>query len=170
MISNSENVKMRHGTAGRIYDMINTEATASGVDLQHETWFAFNPTVPGDTFPNGTIRTDTIDIDYAIFYSNTKNFNRRALSSTFPFGAPQLCDPAFGNPGINSILFTNPNLTDPLNLTNPDFRPQAGSDALNPANAINPATLDSFFDPAQYLGGFDATVDWTAGWSSLPDN
>jgi hypothetical protein len=60
--------------------------------------------------------------------------------------------------------FTAVNFADPIDGTKPDPRPQAGSPALNAANAAVP-TGSGIVDPgATYLGAFGAT-DWTATWS-----
>jgi hypothetical protein len=49
-------------------------------------------------------------------------------------------------------------------LTAPDFRPNAGSPALLAAN-IEPGFNDPFFETANYVGAFDANMDWTLGWT-----
>ena len=37
--------------------------------------------------------------------------------------------------------------------------------------AVNCSTIDPFFEPAQYIGGFEpGGVDWTAGWTAYPLN
>ena len=60
--------------------------------------------------------------------------------------------------------FTAVNFADPIDGTKPDPRPQAGSPALNAANAAVP-TGSGIVDPgATYLGAF-STTDWTATWS-----
>lgn len=60
--------------------------------------------------------------------------------------------------------FTAVNLADPINGTKPDPRPQAGSPALNAANAAAPTGPGIVDAGAQYLGAFSGT-DWTATWS-----
>lgn len=53
-------------------------------------------------------------------------------------------------------------LTDPFNLTAPNFVPQTGSPALTGAST---PPADGFFDAgATYVGAF-GTTDWTAGWA-----
>jgi len=63
----------------------------------------------------------------------------------------------------------NPQLADPLNKTAPNFQPAAGSPALNANNAA-PTFLESFFDNAPYLGAFDGTNNWMAGWTNFSNN
>ncbi|MBK9647604.1 MAG: hypothetical protein IPO67_20995 [Deltaproteobacteria bacterium] len=55
---------------------------------------------------------------------------------------------------------TASNLTKPYDLSAPNFRPSAGSAALSGAQQ----PTDSFFESVSYIGAFDATTDWTAGW------
>jgi hypothetical protein len=54
-------------------------------------------------------------------------------------------------------------LTDPFNLTAPDFLPKAGSPALTGANFTG---MDSFFAPTTFIGAFGAT-NWMQGWTSF---
>lgn len=53
-------------------------------------------------------------------------------------------------------------LTDPFDLAAPDFRPASGSPLLGAGEAPS----DSFFDQADFVGAFDASTDWTAGWTT----
>lgn len=54
-------------------------------------------------------------------------------------------------------------LTDPFNLTNPNFLPKAGSPALT---GVNFTGMDAFFTITTYRGAF-GTTDWTQGWTSF---
>ena len=54
-------------------------------------------------------------------------------------------------------------LTDPFNLTNPNFLPKAGSPALTGANFTG---LDAFFSVTTFRGAF-GTTNWTQGWTSF---
>lgn len=65
-----------------------------------------------------------------------------------------------------AIMQANPLLTDPFNQELPDFRPQAGSPALDPANVQPPFTNDTFFVATDFIGAFDANDDWTLGWTN----
>ena len=60
--------------------------------------------------------------------------------------------------------FMSVNFADPINGTKPDPRPQAGSPALDPANAAAPTGPGIVDGGATYLGAFSGT-DWTAPWS-----
>jgi hypothetical protein len=63
------------------------------------------------------------------------------------------------------IQQVDPQLMDPFSLVDPDFRPAAGSPALNAANFEPPFANDPFFVTANYVGAFDANDDWTLGWT-----
>lgn len=54
-------------------------------------------------------------------------------------------------------------LTDPFNLTSPNFLPKAGSPALTGASFTG---MDSFFSTTTYVGAF-GTTNWTQGWTSF---
>ena len=60
----------------------------------------------------------------------------------------------------------NPQLVNPFNYTSPDFRPAAGSPALDPAN-VAPKFNDAFFVEANYVGAFSQTDNWLAGWTNF---
>lgn len=60
----------------------------------------------------------------------------------------------------------DPQLANPFSKTAPDLRPSAASPALNAAN-VAPKFSDSFFVTANYVGAFDSTNDWMAGWTSF---
>ena len=54
-------------------------------------------------------------------------------------------------------------LTDPFNLTNPNFLPKAGSPALT---GVNFTGMDPFFTVTTFRGAF-GTSNWTLGWTSF---
>lgn len=57
-------------------------------------------------------------------------------------------------------------LTDPYTLTAPDYRPKHTSPALGASDFGHSALNDPFFDVVPYVGAFDETNDWTAGWAN----
>jgi len=67
----------------------------------------------------------------------------------------------------NSVLANNTDLmvNDPFNLSNPNFRPNAGSPLLSGANFSWSPITDSFFTTTTYRGAF-GSEDWTAGWAN----
>ncbi|ULQ56356.1 hypothetical protein KJS94_17030 [Flavihumibacter rivuli] len=54
-------------------------------------------------------------------------------------------------------------LTDPFNLTAPNFLPKAGSPALTGTDFTG---LDNFFTPTTFVGAF-GTTNWLQGWTSF---
>jgi hypothetical protein len=54
-------------------------------------------------------------------------------------------------------------LTDPFNLTSPNFLPKAGSPALTGASFSG---MDSYFTPTTFVGAF-GTNNWMQGWTSF---
>jgi len=72
----------------------------------------------------------------------------------------------------NQVMSTNDMLqiTDPFNLTAPNFLPATGSPLLGGASFTNTRLTDSFFTPVGYRGAF-GTANWTAGWCNFdPQN
>ncbi|WIG94356.1 hypothetical protein [Myxococcus sp. SDU36] len=68
--------------------------------------------------------------------------------------------------GLNNRV-VDPQLTDALNLTAPNFMPVAGSPALNPDSA---ATPPAGFDTSARFVGAVGTTNWLAGWTAFPQN
>ncbi|MBN1337063.1 MAG: hypothetical protein JXB39_13980 [Deltaproteobacteria bacterium] len=69
-------------------------------------------------------------------------------------------EPIFTGGEGNSIA-PDLGLVDPLNPSAPDFRLKSGSVLATGGEAPS----DSFFQQVSYKGAFDATNDWTAGWT-----
>lgn len=72
----------------------------------------------------------------------------------------------------NEIKATNDllQITDPFNLTSPNFLPATGSPLLSGASFSNSRLTDSFFTTVTYRGAF-GTSDWTSGWCNFdPQN
>ncbi|MGI8951651.1 MAG: T9SS type A sorting domain-containing protein [Chitinophagaceae bacterium] len=61
-------------------------------------------------------------------------------------------------------------LTDPYKLLAPDYRPKPTSPALGAADFNHAVLNDPFFDKVTYVGAFDQTNDWTAGWANFDPN
>ena len=59
----------------------------------------------------------------------------------------------------------NPLLGAPFNLAAPDFRPAAGSPAVNGTVTVSSPPSDGFFTSVDFIGGVDPDNDWTAGWT-----
>jgi hypothetical protein len=73
----------------------------------------------------------------------------------------------FNTAGWNNMIYANNSdlqVTNPFNLTNPNFRPAAGSPLLTGADFSGP-WADGFFTPVTFRGAFGSD-DWTAGWAN----
>jgi hypothetical protein len=71
------------------------------------------------------------------------------------------------NAASDDLFDVDPGLPDAaLSKTAPDFKPKAGAIALT--GGVPPA--DPFFDQTATFRGAIGTVDWTAGWTSYPQN
>ncbi|MBK6282199.1 MAG: T9SS type A sorting domain-containing protein [Draconibacterium sp.] len=61
-------------------------------------------------------------------------------------------------------------ITDPFNLTSPNFQPMAGSPVYNASywyKESEPVSIDNnFFDKVSYVGAFDGYDNWTEGWTN----
>ncbi len=67
-------------------------------------------------------------------------------------------------------LATDVKLADPFNYTARNFQVEAGSPLLNASWWYKPAVTgpsidNEYFDHVPYVGAFDGTKDWTAGWT-----
>lgn len=72
----------------------------------------------------------------------------------------------------NQVFDTNEQLqiTNPFNLTAPNFLPATSSPLLSGASFTNSRLNDPFFTPVTYRGAF-GTTDWTANWCNFdPQN
>jgi hypothetical protein len=63
--------------------------------------------------------------------------------------------------GTGNSIVADLGIKDPTNFASPDFTLEGGS----PLASGGQAPSDSFFDDATYIGGFNTTDDWTAGWT-----
>lgn len=62
--------------------------------------------------------------------------------------------------GYNSSAAPHFNSTDPVTITD-DYK------GIATGNAMDPATLNSWFSPAAYIGAVDPENDWTADWINI---
>jgi hypothetical protein len=152
---------LRRGTAGKLHNLIVTGYKDAGVVLTEDS------TVQ-------QMMSGALDLTHSIFFGNgaddTKNVYDPAQS-----GLPR--DPADPNKAFDVKAWllsaarmnreVDPQLTRPFDTATPDFRPAAGSPALVGAKA---PPQDGFFESVSYVGAFDATNDWLAGWTAFPAN
>jgi hypothetical protein len=180
--SNDRNIYFRHGTAGRVFNLINMDATTYGLDVANKSDYAWIPDYANAVWPDGEIVRDTgancMNIEHCIWYNNTSgHWYSRALTPTLPFAAPELCSPniPYSNPN-NWVV--DPELWSPRQPADPDLRPKPGSPALDPSKALPPGDSlysDPFFTYTDYLGAFDVgndslkqVNDWTYPWAAWP--
>lgn len=107
---------------------------------------------------------NVLQIENCILSGMTTNFNTTYLTDaeTWFTGASR----------NNEVLATNDllQLSNPFNLTSPDFLPAAGSPLLAGGAFSNARLTDSFFTPTAYRGAF-GTTNWTSGWCNFdPQN
>jgi hypothetical protein len=142
---------LRRGTGGHYSNVIVTgfplgiemrdQATADQVtagNLYFHNSIFFNNDVDGDNWPPAQ---PTGDIDEAAIFTQAGWSNR------------------FVDSGLSDAAM--------LNLTAPDFAPEAGSAALT-GGATPPS--DGFFDATATFVGAVGTDDWTAGWTDYPQS
>jgi hypothetical protein len=68
--------------------------------------------------------------------------------------------------GEGNLTTDDLGLVNPFDLAAPDFRPAAGSPLLGAGQAPS----DPFFESVDYIGAFDESNDWTAGWTTRSVN
>jgi hypothetical protein len=111
---------------------------------------------------------NVIQIENSIMSGMGSNYKTNATSLQNPDLYYLSTSPARNN----SVLATNDLLmvTNPFNLTAPNFLPLAGSPLLGGASFSNTRLSDTFFSPVTYIGAF-GTADWTSGWCNFdPQN
>ena len=132
---------IREGTAGQFRNFIVMGFRDPGIQIDQDATF--------EQVANGSL-----------------NFQSFILFNNGPGGNTNIAngDTANALAGMPDMLEVDPQLTNPFSVTLPDFRPLAGSPALD-ANNVSPVFNDPFFVAAPFVGAFDATNDWTLGWT-----
>ena len=122
------------------------------------------------------VQSGELDVANVLFFNNlglesggigtddlTRNVQRRV-------GGAYAVDGVAAELGGSAFLFADPQFTSvsfdsPINGSQPDPRPQAGSPALDPANAAAPDDPDAVDPSARHLGAFSGDL-WIDGWTS----
>lgn len=138
-------ILLRRGTAAELRNVIVTGFKNVGIEVR-------------DTATFDQIAANTLTLRGMIFFNNGVG-----LQTATNFGGATAT--SIAQSGVK-ITQTDPLLTDPFDLVLPDFRPGAGSPALDPANFEAPFAGDAFFVVANFVGAFDADNDWTLGWTN----
>lgn len=134
---------LRRGTAGTLRNFIVMGFKQLGIEVR-------------DTSTFTQLDSGALSLQGFIFFNNgnglptPENFNGNTANMLAVKG--------------QKIIQVDPLLRSPFDKTAPDFRPQVGSPALVAANVATGIT-NAFFEPANYLGAFDANNDWTLGWT-----
>ncbi len=110
----------------------------------------------------GNLDDNTLQIENTIIAGCAENF---AIDLTSSYDLAAWFNTASRN---NSVLANNSDLmlTDPFNLTAPNFQPMPGSPLLSGASFSNSNLSNSFFQQVTYKGAFDGTNNWTQGWTN----
>ena len=140
--TSNRGMTIRRGTAGKLRNgIIMGFATNSGIDI--------DDTV---TFTQATL--GNLVIDNNIFYNNLRSF---ATDTAAYVGA--------------NNLTTDPLLGLPYDLSAPDFRPAAGSPAINGTVPVAaPPAGNTYIRTTDFIGAVDPDNDWTrAPWTSFGD-
>src|SRR5262249_43318068 len=151
---------LRRDTTGKYFNQIFLSFRSSGALVPDAKTCA---SMPADLFVQSSI--------YFNNSSDATNFKWDLGATPDPAQAARdaACDEKVKIGDVASNKIVDPMLTNPYNLTAPNFKPMAGSPALDVANAAPPPN-DGFFDAsATFVGAIGAT-DWTTGWTSYPLN
>ena len=149
---------LKVGTAGNILNSIVTEMNEFALDIDNTSTFNVAYT---DDPASYTVLSGELTIRNCIFFANSLgDFQNDA-------GEP-VSDATFSGQQSPPNQAVNPLLVAPTSESAPDFRPGAGSPALNSAAWVDPS--NAFFQVVNYIGAMDGTTDWTAGWTTHAPN
>lgn len=142
---------LREGTAGNLSNFIVADFAEACLDLENDTTFNVAGTATGLT---GELTLSNTILSCKVPYTEQGRREPYAPKAWFELNSGnRLADPQLTAPTV-------------VDGTTPDFRPKAGSPALTGGAAPS----DPFFTPVTYVGAFDATDDWMAGWTAFPAN
>jgi hypothetical protein len=151
-------VLLREGTAAHLHDSVVLGWNEACFDIDHSATFALAK--DGEALSGELMVKNTILSCAKTFVADDEK-NDAGEAQPDPWS-------------VEAFLFTlnsgnktvDPDLTKPFDTAAPDARPKAGSPALT--GAATPS--DAFFTSVPYVGAFDATNDWTAGWITTSRN
>jgi hypothetical protein len=141
----------RRGTGGAYYNHIITKWPSGAIEVR-------------DTQTNDQITAGMLFVKNSIFWDNkgANDTNWPAAQATGDIDEKAIFTAAAW---MNREV--DPMLGDATSLTAPNFKPAAASPAQT--GGATPPT-DGFFDPAATFVGAVGTEDWTAGWTTYPQN
>lgn len=142
----SEGVYLREGTGAQIYNLVVTGTDGMGECLE----------VEGVLESQTNLTDGTITIQNSVMAcTNAENFKNGALpdgaSHTIVDLETWFLDASRNNRVSESVML------------NSDGTPMTGSPLLE--GAIDPSTIDGFFDATDYVGAVTAAADWRQGWA-----
>lgn len=138
-------IVLRRGTAAELRNVLVTGFKNVGIEIRDAATF-------------DQITANALTLRGMIFFGNGVG-----LATATNFGGATAA--SIAQVGVK-ISEGDPLLADPFDLVSPDFRPQAGSPALDAANFEAPFAGDTFFVVANFVGAFNANDDWTLGWTN----
>jgi hypothetical protein len=141
----TQGIELRRGTGGELRNFVVTGFKNVGVRITDAATY--------EQYSQGQL-----DLQGFILFNNNSGTN---ISGTT---RDALTGKGLGN--LRVLDQQDPLLEAPFSVTAPDFRPNAGSPALDAAN-VAPKFGDAFFETANYVGAFDGTTDWMAGWTKF---
>lgn len=137
----------RKGTGGHLFNHIVIEMSHFGLDID-------------DLNTVARIDAGDFEIRNSILFGNESNF----LADDDMIDEEAI----FLTPGWNNRV-EDPDLADPLNRSNPDFRPSAGSPARG--GGADPPNDGFFTTGIDYIGGVDPDgEEWYEGWTTFAQN
>jgi hypothetical protein len=144
-----QGILLRRGTGVNLRNSIVQGFKKDGIDIDDESTY--------DQAENGNLV-----VDNCIFFGNSPNFSD---SSDDEFTVPFTVE-TFMTSNMSNNLVANPLLGDPYDLEDPDFRPGAGSPALD-GTVPSAAPVSSGIVATDYIGAVDPDDDWTRQpWTS----
>ncbi len=145
---------LREGTGAYIYNAVVMNFGEFGIDIdQDATW---------DNAENGDLV-----VDYSVFFNNAIDKDGLDWSND----DDEIDEEDFISDMMTNNWFgTDPDLMDAANTDAPNFTPNAGSILLDADNAMDPTTMDAWFDQAMYIGGMGDGFNWIEGWTTSDKN
>lgn len=144
----TQGMEMRRGVSGQFRNIIVMGFKREGLRITDDSTY--------QQFNGGGL-----DFQGFIFFNNRGGDNITGTTET-----------ALTGKGLSTLKILDqidPRLANAFSQSAPDFRPQAGSPALDAAN-VAPKFNDAFFETANYVGAFDGTNNWLEGWASFATN
>ena len=142
--SDSEGILLRHGTAGRLHNIVITGPSGMGECLEVDSF--------EETRDNAEAG-DLILTHSAVACDNSENF--KGTATTSGLSTEDWFLDQTGNMAFNGSAS--------LNLDLNGYEPLPGSPLIGAG--VDASAIDGWFDSTDYIGAFDGENDWTEGWA-----